>query len=91
MFSLIATAVSLGKALYTHFSGKPIPPSVEGLIKSSTDLYSAVRAGIVRVRDDDGTELTPEQFDAKFAAWEAAQRAAGEGADARIAARHAND
>lgn len=88
MFAVVAAAISAGKALYSAFTDKPIPPSVDAVIRSSMELYTAVRSGYVRVTDDDGAEMTPAQFDAKFAAWEAAQRNAGENAAARIEQRH---
>lgn len=88
MFTVIAAAISAGRALYQHYSGKPIPPSVDAMITSGSNLYKAIQEGYLRVIDDDGTLLSPAQFDAKFAAWDVAQQKAGEHAAARIDARH---
>jgi hypothetical protein len=88
MFSVIAAAIAAGKQLYEAFKGKPVPPRVQSAIEASTNLMESIKTGFTKVTDDDGTEMTPAEFQAKFEAWEAAQAAARAGASSRIDQRH---
>lgn len=81
---LIFGAIAGIKKLVEVFRGKPLPPQVDQVITAGKGLHDAIKAGVVKVKGDDGLELTPEQFEAKFDAWEAAQVAASQGAAGRL-------
>lgn len=88
---LIFGAISGIKKLVEAFRGKPLPPQVDQVITAGKGLHDAIKAGVVKTRDERGVELTPEQFEAKFVAWEAAQLTASQGAAERLERRQRGD
>lgn len=91
MFTVIASLIAAGKQLYEAYKGKPVPERVDQAINAGTALYESIRDGVTTITDDDGTDMTAAEFEAKFAAWEAAEQAARLGAGNRIDRRHADD
>ena len=88
---LIFGAIAGIKKLVEAFRGKPLPPQVDQVINAGKGLHDAIKLGVVKIRDAGGVELTPEQFEAKFVAWEAAQVAASDGAEGRLDNRPRGD
>ena len=92
MFSAVAALISGAIKLRAWLADHGITQgSVVQAVHAGEQLYEQIKLGKQRVFADDGTPLTPFEFEAKFDAWRTAQEDASLNATARIDARHQGD